>query len=71
MFELVFQVLAAGLGLWQSTEARKYQDRLIKLKKDWYDEFNRPYEDRDHAVLDNIERELRIIGDAFSSGSRK
>jgi len=65
MVESLFKVLASGLSLWQSKESRKYLDKLIRLKKEWYEEYNldRP----DMAKLDNIEFELRLLSEAFAS----
>jgi len=61
--KILFETLLAGLSLWKSKEARKYVDRIIKLKKDWYEEFNR--ESPDDNVLDSIDSELSIISQAF------
>lgn len=65
MISSVFKVLEAGLGLWKSKESRKYLDKVIKLKREWYEEYNK--ETSDHAILDNIERELLILCESFSS----
>ena len=72
MTELAFMALTAGLKLWGTKEAKEYLDRVIDLKKDWYEEYNKdssddPDEKTDHAVLDNIAAELRIIGEALNS----
>ena len=65
MTDALFKALASGLSIWQSKEARKYLDKLIKLKTDYYEEYNQ--EISDDAVLDNIRFELRILGEAFTS----
>ena len=65
MLEALFRALEAGLSIWNRENARKYLDKLIQLKKDWYEEYNKPDNERDHAVLDNIEFELRLISSAF------
>lgn len=65
MTEALFQALASGLSLWQSKEARKYVDKLIRLKRDYYEEYNQ--EISDDAVLDNLRFELRLLSEAFSS----
>jgi len=65
MVESLFKVLGSGLSLWESKESRKYVDKLMKLKKEWYEEYN--LERPDMANLDNIEFELRVLSDAFSS----
>lgn len=65
MIKLLFGVLEQGLKLWNTKESRKYLDQMIELKRAWYEEFNKS--NPSDAVLDNIERELRIIGEAFAS----
>jgi hypothetical protein len=64
----LFGSLEAGLSIWQSKDARKYLDRVIKLREDWYEEYNK--ERPDHAVLDNLELELLIICKSFNSQAR-
>lgn len=67
MFEALLKVLGSGLSLWESSEKRKYVDRLMALKKDYYEEFSKDPAIRSDATLDNIIRELCILGDAFST----
>ena len=61
----LFKALAAGLTLWQHKDAREYLDLVIKLRKEWYEEYNK--EVPIDSVLDNIELQLQHICDAFSS----
>jgi len=65
MIDSLFKVLGSGLALWESKEKRKYVDKLIALKKEYYEEYNK--EISDDAVLDNIRYELQFLGEAFSS----
>jgi hypothetical protein len=67
MVELILGVLEQGLKLWNSHESTKYLDKLIKLKKEWYETYNAPK--RDHNKLDDIERELRILAESFIQAS--
>lgn len=67
MIESIFAVLAAGLTIWSNKEKRKYIDKLLRLKKEWYAEINKPDDRRDNAVLDNVEFELRLLATAFST----
>jgi len=57
--------LKAGLSLWDHKEKHKYIDKVLKLEKDYYEEDNK--ERPDHARLDNIDWELRLICEVFSS----
>lgn len=61
MIEALLKALTTGLSIWEHKEKNKYLDRVIKLKKDWYEEYEKELSLRDHAVLDHIERELCII----------
>lgn len=67
MFGTLLQVLASGLSLWESKEKRKYVDRLMELKRDYYEEYNKDPSIRSDAVLDNIQHELCLLGNAFSA----
>lgn len=71
MIESVIALLQTGLGLWASKEKTKYIDKLLSLKRDYYEEINRPYEERDNAKLDSITFELRILGDSFVASASK
>jgi len=67
MIEALIGSLHAGLTLWKNKDARKYLDKLFDLKRDYYEEYNKPENERSNAVLDNIEHELCLIAEAFSS----
>lgn len=61
MLDSLFKALAAGLSIWDHKEKTKYVDRLLGLKRDWDSEYAKEPDIRDDAVLDNIERQLRIL----------
>lgn len=65
MVESLLKVLEVGLSLWEHKEKHKYQDKYLKLKREYYEESNKPRGDRDGAILDNIEFELRLLADSF------
>lgn len=65
MVTLVLGILEQGLKLWNSHESTKYLDKLLKLKKEWYEEYNKPLDERSDNRLDDIEFELRILADSF------
>lgn len=62
---LILGILEQGLKLWNAKEANKYIDKLISLKKDWYEEYNKPIDDRSDVKLDAIELQLRILCQSF------
>lgn len=65
MINSFMKSLGAGLSIWEHKEKRKYVDKLMKLKRDYYEESNKDISD--DAILDNIEFELELLGIAFSS----
>lgn len=65
MINSVFKSLSAGLTLWKNKDARKYLDKVIKLKKEYYAEDGK--ENPNDEYLGNIEFELSIISEAFHS----
>lgn len=67
MVETIFSLLSSGLSLWQHKDKTKYADELIDLKKRWYEESNKADADRDDAVLDSIEFQLRILAIGFTA----
>ncbi len=65
IFEALAQALAAGLSIWDTKESRRYLVRVLEIKKEWYEEYNK--ELSDDAILDNLERELCLIATTFYS----
>ena len=65
MVDSLVKALAAGLSLWQHKDARKYLEKTFKLKKEWYEEYNKP--ESDDATLDDIMFQLQLISETFSS----
>lgn len=81
MFEALAQSLAAGLMIWQHENANKYNDKLMKLRKEKHEEDNKPEWDgvtqdnidqfRSDARLGELDHELCNLSIAFSSEVRK
>lgn len=71
MFEIVAKLLGTGLDLWLSHEKNKYIDELIRIKKERYEEENKVPPDRDDALLDNLEFQLRVLSDSFIASASK
>jgi hypothetical protein len=70
-FELVLGVLEQGLKLWNSKESTKYLDKVIKLRKSWYEEYNKPLDQRSDVKLDFIELQLRILCQSFIQAPKR
>ena len=68
---VVFGVLEQGLKLWNSKESTKYLDKMISLKKDWYEEYNKPLSERSDVKLDSIELQLRILCNSFIQAAQR
>jgi arsenate reductase-like glutaredoxin family protein len=62
---LALGVLKEALTLWNHKESTKYLERVIKLEKDYYEELNKPLDDRSDYKLDSIMLELTIISRSF------
>jgi uncharacterized membrane protein YheB (UPF0754 family) len=69
--QLILGVLEQGLKLWNSKEADKYISKLIKLKKEWYEEYNKPLNERSDVKLDYIELQLRILCQSFIQAPKR
>lgn len=67
MVDSLFKVLFAGLSLWGSKERTKYLDEAIALKKAYYEEINKPFEERNNAALDDILAQLHRLTGTFSA----
>jgi hypothetical protein len=63
--KLVLGILKEGLKLWASKESTKYLDRVIKLEKEYYEELNKPEDERSDFKLDSIMLELTIVSQSF------
>ena len=68
MISALFTALSTGLSLWLHKDKTKYLDKVTKLKKEYYEEYNK--ERHDMARLDNIAFELQLVSEAFSSQVR-
>lgn len=71
MVQTILGVLEQALKLWNSHESTKYLDRLIKLKKEWYEEYDKPIAERSDLTLDTISDELRILAESFVEAAGK
>lgn len=60
-------MIGAFLTVWAEKEKHKYVDQLLQIKTDWYAEFNKPLAERNTAVLDNLEQQLRILSETLAS----
>lgn len=69
--KLILGILEQGLKLWNSKEATKYIDKMIKLKKEWYEEYNKPLGQRSDVKLDFIELQLRILCQSFIQAPKR
>ena len=69
MTELILKLLGTGLSLWESKEKRKYLDKYIRLKREYYEEVNS--ERPNMANLDFLTHELSLLATAFSSQAFK
>jgi hypothetical protein len=71
VIETALKLLETGLSLWLHKEKTKYVDKLMDLKRKYYEEINRPADLRNDAVLDSLEFELCVLALAFTSSVGK
>lgn len=62
----LFKLAEHTLSIYKTKQARKYLDRVIYLKKEYYEEENKDELSQNHARMDNIVNELRIITESIT-----
>lgn len=67
MIDTLLKIFLAGLTLWKNKDATRYIDQVTDLRKQYYDENNKPEGVRDDAVLDNIRFQLLNLADGFAA----
>lgn len=67
MSQLLLGILEQLLKLGNLTleEKHKYEDNVLKLKKEWYEEFQKSEDEISDTRLDDIELELRLVTEAL------
>jgi predicted HicB family RNase H-like nuclease len=63
-------VLGAGLSLLAEKEKNRpldIREKFLHLRKERYEELNKPMERRNNARIDELDHELRELGRVFSS----
>lgn len=71
MFLIILQLLESALAIWQYKEKNKYIDRMIDLKTRYYAEQNKPLAERDFAVVDTLEMEIKILSTTVASDMKR
>ena len=61
----VLGLIGSALSIWESKERNKYVDEMIRLKKEYYEEINKPQ--LDDAKLDSITRNITILCELCSA----
>jgi hypothetical protein len=62
---LYLGILKEGLKLWNTKEGQKYLDEVIKLEKEYYEEFSKPEDERSQLFLDDKLLHIRILSQGF------
>ena len=58
------------LGNLTMEERHRYEDNVLKLKKEWYEEFQKSENEISDNRLDDIELELRLLAEAVVEALR-
>lgn len=61
MVIFILGIIDKILDLWLTKEKTKYIDARIRIEKAYWEEINKPISERDFAILDNLEFELRSL----------
>lgn len=69
MISTVLGLLESGLNLWSHKEKNQYVDELMRLRKGYYNEINKPVRERDHALLDHIRFDIELLALRFKARS--
>ena len=57
----LFAITKHSLSIYDNKQSRKYLDRVLYLEKVYYNEENKPEDQRDFAVMDNCVNELCLL----------
>lgn len=52
------------LGVLGVEERHKYEDNILKLKKDWYEEFGKPTGEISDNRIDELDLQLRLLSES-------
>ena len=69
----ILKILGAALSIWDHKLSSKYQRKLLKLRKERFNETDKnpnaiKKKDRpDRNIIDRIDRDIMLIGDLVSS----
>ena len=67
MFKTLLGITLASLSIWKHKNATKYTRLVIELKDEFYEEYNKPENERSDAILDNLMHKLRIFSQGIAS----
>lgn len=67
MIETLFEVLLAGLQVWDHERREEFARKALDLKLEWYKEYEKPIGVRSDDVLSRINIELRLICDSWTA----
>ncbi len=63
----ILQIFASLISLIELKERRKYIDKKLELEKSYYEEYNKPEDEIDDAMLDSIEFQLITLIQAMAA----
>jgi hypothetical protein len=67
MIASILAIIGAILSIVEINLRRKYLDQYLNLQRAYHEAINKPPQEWDDAVIDNIEFELRVLARAISS----
>ena len=71
MIPSLFSIIGSALSIWEHKEKNKLFNKFVDLQRQYYEESNKPENEQDFSVMDNIEFELWLLGNRFSAKVRE
>lgn len=65
---IIEQVLK--LGVLAAEERHRFEDNILKLKQEYYEEFSKPESEMSDSRLDDIDLKLRLFGESVIEALR-
>jgi hypothetical protein len=66
MISAILEIVGSALSIWDSKLKQKYIDKKIDLERKYYAAINEPEENRNNALIDNLEFEIILLAKALS-----
>lgn len=66
MITAILAIVGSALSIWDSKLKQKYVDKSLQLERDYYKAINAVGDERDNALIDNLEREIEQLAKSLA-----